>query len=260
MRGTLVGGAAFLGGTVVLGNSHSFAATSSDRVKQAQPSVATRADWGSRSTPAPEVLATPPNYIVVHHTATANSTDYSQEHAFALSRSIQAHHMDTNGWPDTGQQLTISRGGHVMEGRNRSLPAIERGEHVVGAHVANYNSEAVGIENEGTYTSAEPTGDLWDALVETVAWLVAQYGVSPDNIVGHRDLGSTACPGDVLYSMLPELRNQVAAAVADLGVSDSDLRTTRLPAAPDVPGGGPERDFEHGPALGRDDPNFAAES
>jgi hypothetical protein len=52
------------------------------------------------------------------------AADVSLEHAFQDSRDIQNLHMDTNGWSDTGQQLTIGRGGFVMEGGNRSLEAI----------------------------------------------------------------------------------------------------------------------------------------
>jgi hypothetical protein len=29
------------------------------------------------------------------------------------------------------------------------------------------------------------------------------------NIYGHRDVGSTACPGDIVYAMLPDIRNEV---------------------------------------------------
>src|SRR5699024_2241253 len=104
-----------------------------------------------------QVLSNAPSYIVVHHTATPNSTDYSLDHALALSQSIQNYHMDSNGWIDTGQQLTISRGGYVMEGRDRTPEAITAGNHVLGTHVANNNSTCIGIENEGLYTSASPT-------------------------------------------------------------------------------------------------------
>src|SRR3954469_23899443 len=39
-----------------------------------------------------------PNKIIIHHTAMANSTDYSQAHAFQNSRDIQDLHMNTRGW------------------------------------------------------------------------------------------------------------------------------------------------------------------
>ncbi|QUX20233.1 MULTISPECIES: peptidoglycan recognition protein family protein [Nocardiopsis] len=249
LRGAaLTTGAAVLGGAALLGPASPAAAA---------PSVHGRAAWGARPPSSPvQVLASPPLYIVVHHTATANSTDHSLAHAYSLSRAIQNHHMDTNGWADTGQQLTISRGGHVMEGRDRTLPAIAAGQHVVGAHVAGNNSTCVGIENEGTYTSVAPTAPLRDSLVETLAWLCAAYGLNPRSaILGHRDFNATACPGDVLYAMLPELRDAVAGLLAARGVeaaADRPVPADLRPSYPPVPDE-PWREFDHGPAHGPDD-------
>ncbi|PRX99539.1 peptidoglycan recognition protein family protein [Allonocardiopsis opalescens] len=225
----------------------------------AEPRVRTRADWGARPpTTAATVLDSRPAHIVVHHTATANQSDTSWAAAAALSRRIQDHHMDGNGWADAGQQLTISRGGHIMEGRNRSLEAVRSGRHVVGAHVANHNATALGIENEGTYTSATPPGAMFDALVETCVWLCRSYRLDPHSAIrGHRDFNATACPGDELYAMLPRLRERTASGLAERGVRIE--RAAPLPAA-DRPGfpdlsrvtdGGPRvRPFQHGPTIG----------
>ncbi|WP_051065494.1 peptidoglycan recognition protein family protein [Nocardiopsis potens] len=251
-RAVLRGGLVAAGG-VLLGGAAQIAAAPR-AAAAAEPPVHTRAAWAARPPKSPaQVLAQAPAYIVVHHTATANSTDHSLEHAFSLSRAIQNFHMDTNGWDDTGQQLTISRGGHIMEGRNSSLPAVRAGDHVVGAHVANYNGVAVGIENEGTYTSAQPTGALYDALVETCAWLCSAYARPVSAIIGHRDLNATACPGDVLYGMLPQLRRDVGAL---LGAEHRrPLPASERPPYPRVPEPGRILEFRHGPALGRRDPN-----
>lgn len=169
--------------------------------------------WGARPSSSPiTVLSSRPTMVIVHHTATANSGDFSQAHAFSLARSIQNHHMDTNGWIDSGQQFTIGRGGHVMEGRHRSVEVLTGGtRHVVGAHTSGQNNVAVGIENEGTYVTSSPTTALWNSLVDLTAYLCQQYSVSPSRIFGHRDYNNTQCPGDRLYSMLPQLRDQVAA-------------------------------------------------
>ncbi|GAB3431435.1 peptidoglycan recognition protein family protein [Flindersiella endophytica] len=203
--GTVITGLAVAGAPALTGTAHAAAA----------PRVYTRAEWSARPPCAPaQVLATPPDHIVVHHTASANSTDYSLNQAFALSHWIQDLHMDTNGWCDSGQQLTISRGGYVMEGRNRSLEAINSGRHCVGAQTANHNSHTIGIENEGLYTDVDTTVALFDSLVATCAWLCTVYGLDPhEGIVGHRDYVNTQCPGDVLYARLPELRDRVAAAL-----------------------------------------------
>jgi hypothetical protein len=187
-----------------------------------------------------------PDHLVVHHMAFPNSTDYSLSHAFQLSRDCQDLHMDTNGWSDTGQQLTISRGGYVMEGRNRSLEAIGKGANVMGAQTANNNGHTLGIENEGTYTSVLPPAALWNALVHTLAWLCDDYGLDPHaSIVGHRDYVATQCPGDALYAKLPQLRNDVANA---LGAPLAAERATPY-VRTNLPG--PSGRGDHGPATGR---------
>ncbi len=182
-----------------------------------QPRIYSCDEWGARPPSEPvQILSYRPSYIVVHHTATANSTDYSLAHAYSLSRSIQNYHMDNNGWIDTGQNFTISRGGYITEGRHRSLETLlGRTSFVRGAHAGSpANSESIGIENEGTYMTVGPTTALWNALVDHCAYLCQQYSIPATQIFGHRDYMSTSCPGDVLYSRLPQLRSDVAAKLA----------------------------------------------
>lgn len=169
--------------------------------------------WGARPpASAPTVLDSRPVRILIHHTATDNTTDYSQAQAYSLARWIQDLHMDTNGWIDTGQHFTNSRGGFLMEGRHQSLAALNNGyQMVVGAHCPGQNSTAIGIENEGNYTDVDPPVDLWQSLVSLCAYVCNQYAIPPTEIYGHRDyLSTTVCPGDHLYALLPQLRQQVA--------------------------------------------------
>ncbi|MER7013663.1 N-acetylmuramoyl-L-alanine amidase [Saccharopolyspora sp. NPDC000359] len=183
--------------------------------RRAAPEIASTSEWGAREPSSPvQVLDQRPVKIVVHHTATPNSEDTSQEHAVSLARQIQDYHMDSNGWIDTGQNFTNSRGGWLLEGRHKSLSVLESGDqHVLGAHAGEQNSVSLGIENEGTYTEASVPGALWDSLVELCSYMVSQYGIEPGEIYGHRDFMATECPGDVLYARLPELREEVGAAV-----------------------------------------------
>lgn len=150
-----------------------------------------------------------PNKILIHHTAGSNSTDYSRAHAYALARQIQQSHFG-NGWSDSGQHFTVSRGGFAMQGRHNSLGALRSGtKSVVGAHCPGQNSIAVGIENEGTYTSVSPPAVLYNELVRLCAYICDQYGLHSSRIFGHRDYFATACPGNKLYAMLPRLRDDV---------------------------------------------------
>ncbi|MFI0369472.1 peptidoglycan recognition family protein [Actinomadura sp. 1N219] len=199
------------------------------------PRVYTRAQWNARAPRRPaKVVGRRPDHIIVHHTATANSKNGSRAHAFALSRLIQDIHMDRNRWDDAGQQLTISRGGFVMEGRNRSLKTIRDGDLAIGAQVLHHNEHTIGIENEGTYMTKAVPRRLWGSLVEVCVWLCRAYDLEPSKaIVGHRDYNKTACPGDVLYARLPALRRAVAKRLD--GSSSSDNATGDdgiLPALP----------------------------
>jgi hypothetical protein len=180
------------------------------------PKVYTRDDWNAVAAKrAPKVLDRAPDHIIVHHTASPNASETSRAHAFALSRQIQRFHMETNGWDDIGEQLTISRGGHVMEGRTGSLEAIAHDGLVVGAQSLHHNKHTIGIENEGTYMNDEVPTRLWRSLVGVCAWLCTAHHLSPATaIVGHRDYNDTDCPGDVLYRKLPQLRKEVARAIA----------------------------------------------
>src|SRR5690349_18424647 len=81
MRGAVllgVGGAT--GGLELLGGAPALAVPA--------PTIASCATWGARNpSDALTILGNNPNKILIHHTATANSTDYSLAHAYALSRS-----------------------------------------------------------------------------------------------------------------------------------------------------------------------------
>jgi N-acetyl-anhydromuramyl-L-alanine amidase AmpD len=185
-------------------------------------------DWGARPPRAePQISAIPTNKIIVHHMAFPNVTDYSREHAIQLARDCQNLHMDTNGWADTGQHFTVSRGGYVLEGRRRSLDALVNGTNqVISAHCPGENGRAIGIESEGTYVTELPT----DALVESLATLCTtvcqQYGLHAWDMFGHWDFRDTQCPGIAFYATFPSLRRKVA---EQLGDSPSSAPVRRWP-------------------------------
>ncbi|GAA1107611.1 peptidoglycan recognition family protein [Nocardiopsis composta] len=257
-RRTAVRAAAVAAGGALLGGALDLASPR-NALADAGPHVYTRSDWGARPPKTAATITSRPDHIVVHHTATANSTNYTKSHAAALSRAIQRYHMDSNGWADIGQHFTISRGGYVMEGRNRTLAAMQQGRHVIGAHTANHNSHTVGIENEGLYGSATPPEKLFASLVETCAWLCSIYNLDPSSaIVGHRDYNVTSCPGDRLYAMLPRLRRDVQTRMRTRRQQEELLSLAELPAGhlPTYPGApAMERtaDYYHGPAIGERD-------
>ncbi|HZN20016.1 MAG TPA: peptidoglycan recognition family protein [Micromonosporaceae bacterium] len=178
----------------------------------AQPTIHSTSEWGAEPPRGTiQILDPRPTKIVVHYTAGSNSNDLSLAHAFQVARNIQQAHF-ARGFIDSGQQFTISRGGHIMTGRHHSKTELVQGaDHVLGAHCTGQNEESVGIENEGTYTSVQILDGHYNKLVKMCAYICQQYGIAPGRIFGHRDFVATECPGDRLYARLPRLRDDVRA-------------------------------------------------
>lgn len=179
-----------------------------------EPDIDGTAAWGAR---APNggisVLRYRPSRIVIHHTVSTNTTDFSRAQAHAHAHWVQDLHLDDNGWVDTGYHFLVSRGGWITEGRHGSLQALTGGTtFVLGSHTSGQNDEAIGIACEGAYhAGALPPAAQWEVLVTLCAYTCARYGIPSAEIYGHKDYGSTLCPG-VYHDMLPRLRDEVAAA------------------------------------------------
>ncbi|WP_026181211.1 peptidoglycan recognition protein family protein [Demetria terragena] len=203
-RRTILAGAVASAGVGLVGIRPAAAATVT------RPKIIGCSEWGAKAATDPVKMVGPPTNIVVHHTATPNVTDYSASAAHAIARSIQGSHLG-NGWIDTGQQFTVSRGGYVLEGRHRSVEGLDGGKKQFpqGAHTNGQNDTAIGIETQGTYETGLPPEQQRKALVHLCAYLCQTYGLTPDAIEGHRDFNSTACPGDAFYATLPQLRKEV---------------------------------------------------
>jgi hypothetical protein len=185
--------------------------------------------WGARPPSSPiQITGNTTNKIILHHMAFPNVTDYSREHALQLARDCQDLHMDTNGWADTGQHFTVSRGGYVLEGRHRSLETLDAGGHqVIAAHCPGENGNAIGIENEGTYITETPPAALLDSLVELCVAVCRQFRLSAWDIFGHWDFRlGTDCPGIAFYRLFPQVRSRVLRA---MGVPASAAPARRWP-------------------------------
>lgn len=184
--------------------------------------------WGANPPTSDVVLSQgTTRKILIHHTAYPNTTDHSREQAIWLAKDIQRLHQQVNGWADSGQHFTVSRGGYVLEGRHRSLETLESGAaQVVSAHCPGQNTASIGIENEGTYIEETPPQALWDSLVKLCVTVSQQYNVKAHHIFGHWDFRATLCPGAAFYRQFPELRRQVA---RELGTQIGDIPARTWP-------------------------------
>jgi hypothetical protein len=150
--------------------------------------------------------------IIVHHSESGRDTT-----TLAM---IDAWH-EANGWGVQVGSRVIHCGYHgVITGDAKFHVA--RPATVQGAHAYGHNAETVGYCLTGM-------NDCTDAQVETLIQVCAAqckkaragdtrdgvlWLVTPDSILGHRDVDPTDCPGDALYARLPEVRRRVAAYLA----------------------------------------------
>ncbi|HET7652747.1 MAG TPA: cell wall-binding repeat-containing protein [Acidimicrobiales bacterium] len=192
-----------------------------------QPAIVTRAQWGADES----IRRDDPSYgkvrfAVLHHTVNAN--DYSAAEAPALIRGIYTYHVKTNGWDDIGYNFLVDRFGTIYEGRYGGID-----KPVIGAHAEGFNTYSTGVSMLGTFTSVSPPAVMVDAVESLMAWRLDVAHVDPlgratvvskgsgkypsgtsvtlDGIIGHRDVGSTSCPGDLGYAKLAGIRSAVGA-------------------------------------------------
>jgi hypothetical protein len=98
-----------------------------------------------------------------------------------------------------------------------------------------FNATSSGIAVIGNYDLVAPSIETLTAVVQLAAWKLSMYGRDPEGtasvisegsdkyaraqvavlpvIDGHRDTNDTACPGQLLYDQLPEVRRQVQALI-----------------------------------------------
>ena len=135
----------------------------------------------------------------------------------AILRGIHTFHVEGQGWDDVGYNMFADKYGRLWEGRAGGLS-----KAVVGAHAGGYNTGTFGISVLGTFESKAPPQKTLDAVSGAIAWKLSLSGTSADakttvagermrTVIGHRDVGTTSCPGDAFYSALGDVRSTAVA-------------------------------------------------
>jgi len=194
-----------------------------------RPAIVTRAQWRAN-----ERLRKPIDWsstvqaVVVHHTVSSNS--YTRAQAPALVRGVYEYHVKGRGWSDVGYHFLVDRFGTVYEGRKGSL-----GKVPLGVHSGGFNTNTMGVAIVGEFTGTVPTTTVLRSVAQVAAWKLASYGRDPlgttvltaregsthprrkpgwrgslPTVMGHRDVASTACPGQKVYDRLGTVRSYAA--------------------------------------------------
>ncbi|MEU6645380.1 N-acetylmuramoyl-L-alanine amidase [Saccharomonospora sp. NPDC046836] len=206
----------------------------------AMPTVISRAGWAADESIRTECYArqgigaeySPTvKAATLHHTASSN--DYTAADSARLMRGFYAYHAQDLDWCDIGYNVLVDKFGQIFEGRFGGLD-----RPVWGAHAGGFNKFTVGVSMIGTYTDVAPSAEQLESVSKFVAWkfsrgyrdpngtvtLTAGAGsgkytegtdVTLPTIYGHRDVGTTVCPGDLGYAQLALIRQRVAELMGD---------------------------------------------
>lgn len=179
-----------------------------------RPQIYSRAQWGAdeRMRDKSSLRYFEVHAGFVHHTV--NSNNYSRAQVPSLMRGIYAYHTQSRGWSDVGYNFIVDRFGRIWEGR---YGGVDR--PVVGAHTLGYNDYSFAMSALGNFDITRPSNALVAAYGRLMAWKLSLHGVDAGSmsqvvgsrrfpaINGHRDAGSTACPGRYLYAKLGTIRS-----------------------------------------------------
>lgn len=175
--------------------------------------------------------------LVVHHTDSdlrdlngdrrMDGRDYK-----AMVQAIYYFHAVTRGWGDIGYNYIIDPLGNVYEGRYG-------GDKVVGAHAQCYNNGSLGVAIIGNYEDNQIPEPALRSLILLLAKKSKTHRLDPDadsvfrgkrlpNIIAHKDVRPTSCPGKRLYSMLPRIRELVDLSMRSGSFSENTLNESVL--------------------------------
>jgi hypothetical protein len=125
-------------------------------------------------------------YIVIHHSASYKGS----------ASSIDKYHRNIKGWENgLGYDFVIGNGRGSRDGQ------IEVGgrwnKQIKGAHAGDdeYNEYGVGICLIGNFEKNRPTRSQISSLVYLIKYLQRRCNIPKRNVIMHRDIKDTVCPG-----------------------------------------------------------------
>lgn len=140
----------------------------------------------------PTAKARPWKYVVVHHTASERGD----------VESINEEHQkkkDASGkpWLGIGYHFLIGNGNGMPDGEIE--PTFRWRQQLQGAHAGSsdpvYNQQGIGICLVGNFENHEPSAKQLASLKKLVRSLKGTYKISAKDVIGHRDVRATECPG-----------------------------------------------------------------
>lgn len=169
----------------------------------------------------------PWRYIVLHHSASpaGNAATFAQEHK-------------KRGWDGLGYHFVIGNGSKSGDGQ------VEVGYRwpgqLQGAHAGSYqyNRYGIGVCLVGNFDQTRPSSRQMASLERLVAYLMIRFGIPSANVIEHREVRQTACPGR--HFPLPAILTGASSYQRQLAGSGLAIPAVPAPVVdPILPPGGP---------------------
>ena len=143
----------------------------------------------------PDAKARDWKYIVIHHTASENGSVESIHETHLKKKDANG-----NAWLGIGYHFVIGNGKGMTDGEVEAT--FRWKQQIQGAHAGSadpvYNQRGIGICLIGNFENHPPSSQQLSALKGLVKTLKANYRISASNIIGHRDVRATECPGKLM--------------------------------------------------------------
>ncbi|HEX4902784.1 MAG TPA: DUF4214 domain-containing protein [Acidimicrobiales bacterium] len=188
--------------------------------------------------------------MIVHHTAT-NTEPYAAADVPNIIRGFWRYHVGTRGWCDVAYNFFVDRFGGVWEGRQGGIT-----KAIVGGHTYGFNSDTTSVSQIGNFQEQVPSNAMTTSTSRLVGWKLGYHGLDPQGsttvtnrtgstfkgvpnggqvpvrvVSGHRDLGTTSCPGQHTYATLPTIRSQARTSAHLVGIYEAFMGFTPDAAA-----------------------------
>ena len=134
----------------------------------------------------------------------------SQFKGLATIEAMRNYHVNTKGWRDIAQHLTIDPQGFLWTGRNWNLPPASQAGRNGTSKAGPFMIEIIGDFDIGRDVL---DGDQRSAVVSVTAALLSTFALASDAVFFHRELGSPkSCPGTGVDKA--KLLKEISASVA----------------------------------------------
>ena len=180
------------------------------------------------------------NKIVIHHTAWDYGANRTINDVKKEIQQIYKYHTINRDFGDIWYNFLIDQMWNIYEWR-------AGGEWAVWMHASNNNISSIWIALMWNFENDVPTVDQMKSLVNLTTAIARFYHIDPHgytytfttnsdkepyvvatknpNIMWHKHIKSTACPGKNLYKFLPRIRDEVLRRMKKWTVGNVDLPT-----------------------------------